>query len=207
MSSDEIPPETTLSALIYHTLIDLFQVNIHASGARKRGRGGRAFRPTLSGATTDPTRPETPQSDYSDQLNESDGAVNAPTSADEAEPSECVASTVRTALSERNNIPRSRLDPPQGYVRMVSSTHLDPSRNICFPANSSALVDLLKWSSTLDNATDRLRTTRTAQFCALSCGRFKRYTCAKTGLPLCSLGCYRNNLARVEANKTAVGGV
>lgn len=32
-------------------------------------------------------------------------------------------------------------------------------------------------------------------FCAMDCGNLKKYSCSKTGVPLCSLECYRKNVS------------
>lgn len=32
-------------------------------------------------------------------------------------------------------------------------------------------------------------------FCGMNCGNLKKYSCSKTGVPLCSLECYRKNLS------------
>lgn len=34
-------------------------------------------------------------------------------------------------------------------------------------------------------------------YCGMDCGRLKRYSCSKTGIPLCSLGCYKKNISRI----------
>lgn len=33
--------------------------------------------------------------------------------------------------------------------------------------------------------------------CAMGCGNLKKYCCAQTGVALCSLKCYKNNIAKV----------
>ncbi|XP_050510681.1 INO80 complex subunit B [Diabrotica virgifera virgifera] len=33
-------------------------------------------------------------------------------------------------------------------------------------------------------------------YCSMGCGNVKKYSCAQTGVPLCSLRCYKNNIAR-----------
>lgn len=32
-------------------------------------------------------------------------------------------------------------------------------------------------------------------YCAMNCGHLKKYSCSKTGVPLCSLECYRKNIS------------
>lgn len=32
-------------------------------------------------------------------------------------------------------------------------------------------------------------------YCVMGCGKLKKYSCSKTGSPLCSLECYKKNIA------------
>lgn len=32
-------------------------------------------------------------------------------------------------------------------------------------------------------------------YCSMGCGNIKKYSCAQTGVPLCSLNCYKKNIA------------
>lgn len=32
-------------------------------------------------------------------------------------------------------------------------------------------------------------------YCSMNCGNLKKYTCSKTGAPLCSLECYKKNIS------------
>ncbi|CAG9857783.1 unnamed protein product [Phyllotreta striolata] len=34
-------------------------------------------------------------------------------------------------------------------------------------------------------------------YCSMGCGNVKKYSCSRTGVPLCSLDCYKNNISRV----------
>lgn len=34
-------------------------------------------------------------------------------------------------------------------------------------------------------------------YCSMGCGNLKKYSCSKTGVPLCSLDCYKSNISRV----------
>lgn len=35
------------------------------------------------------------------------------------------------------------------------------------------------------------------QYCGMDCGNLKKYSCSKTGVPLCSLSCYKKNVTGV----------
>jgi INO80 complex subunit B len=34
-------------------------------------------------------------------------------------------------------------------------------------------------------------------YCIMGCGNLKKYSCSQTNAPLCSLACYKNNIARM----------
>lgn len=44
----------------------------------------------------------------------------------------------------------------------------------------------------------KLPTCSIKNYCIMKCGNLKKYNCSKTGAPLCSLQCYKNNLAKVR---------
>lgn len=35
----------------------------------------------------------------------------------------------------------------------------------------------------------------TPKYCSMKCGNLKKYSCSRTGAPLCSLACYKKNIA------------
>ncbi|CAH8492778.1 unnamed protein product [Dicrocoelium dendriticum] len=101
----------------------------------------------------------------------------------------------RTALAEQHGLSGSSMDPPFECIRLISSSRLSPTNRVCFPTS------LLSSGSNVSSDLSWILTPKPppivpeAQPCAAGCGRTRRYKCSKTGVPLCSLACYKQNLA------------
>lgn len=64
------------------------------------------------------------------------------------------------------------------YRQNVDSTFIKYPDNIDYPLKSG-----------------KVQAPPPPKYCSMNCGNIKKYNCSKTGVPLCSLECYKKNIA------------
>nr|VZI31760.1 unnamed protein product [Spirometra erinaceieuropaei] len=79
--------------------------------------------------------------------------------------------------------PSATLDPPVGYIRLISSERFSPHTTVL------ALPPAVELSLSFPHHVAPPEPVRT--LCAQCCIRPRRYACPKTGKPLCSLECFK----------------
>lgn len=70
-------------------------------------------------------------------------------------------------------------EPVIVYIQNNYSTTLQYPPDVEFPLKPSKIAEPPK-----------------PKYCAMKCGNLKKYSCSKTGTPLCSIECYKKNISR-----------
>ncbi|VDQ12777.1 unnamed protein product, partial [Trichobilharzia regenti] len=86
------------------------------------------------------------------------------------------------------------------YIRFISSSRLPESTVICLPATHDY------FHANFNKPTNTMHTNETPKprMCDMGCGCVRRYECPKTGRSLCSLSCYKANLAQSQKSPSKI---
>ncbi|TGZ73046.1 hypothetical protein CRM22_001740 [Opisthorchis felineus] len=182
------------------TVERLLKVNADSEGFMKRTRGrgarggSRGF--SHSASVTSLLSASSNVSGTCDESESSTAAITARVDEDDEDSGQDTATEAsdldliaRISLAKQHGLGDSLMDPSRDHIRCISSLRLSPSNRVCFPPNIDAALSLSTSKEPPPVPPIRL--------CGLGCGRPRRYTCSTTGVPLCSLACYRQNIVNV----------
>ncbi|VDN26882.1 unnamed protein product [Dibothriocephalus latus] len=93
------------------------------------------------------------------------------------------SNTVAVAPPKNALHPSATLDPPAGYIRLISSERFSPDTTVL------ALPPTIEISLAFPHLIAPPEPVRS--LCSQCCLRPRRYACPKTGKPLCSLECFK----------------
>ncbi|VDL94887.1 unnamed protein product [Schistocephalus solidus] len=147
------------------TVEKLLRVNTNYTGAPGKGRGRGRRRKTVNAPVTACTAASSDSED-SEQFPDSNSAATN------------VAAQPKNALH-----PSATLDPPAGYIRLISSERFSPHTTVL------ALPPTIELSLSFPHHVAPPEPVHT--LCSQCCLRPRRYACPKTGEPLCSLECFK----------------
>ncbi|OON19663.1 HIT zinc finger, partial [Opisthorchis viverrini] len=190
------------------TVERLLKVNADSEGFMKRSRGRGARGGTRgfshSASATSLLSVSSNMSGIYDESESSTAAITARVDEDDEDSGQDTATEAldldliaRISLAKQHGLSDSLMDPSRDHIRCISSIRLSPSNRVCFPPNIDAALSMSTSKEPPPVPPTRL--------CGLGCGRPRRYTCSTTGVPLCSLACYRQNIVNVaKQNNTAL---
>ncbi|VDP22770.1 unnamed protein product [Echinostoma caproni] len=177
---------------LLNLLDPLSQINTNSVGLPKRSRGrgrGPLGRPGFSSQlnSMDPAGSDENEDDEENEDGEGESNGNSQPDANETKRADSSELLVRLSLAEQHGLNGTQMDPRPGYIRWLSSSRLTPSNRICIGPGSLSTDLFVEQRDTARQITGTM-------FCALGCGRARRYTCSATGQPVCSLLCYKKSM-------------
>ncbi|CAH8862602.1 unnamed protein product [Trichobilharzia szidati] len=172
-------------------------LKISSNGVSGRGRGrGRRIQTNDSPSREDhddnvlASQQQSDNEVYAEsaEINSTEGITPPPPPPVAEDKSECISVPDGGGLHLQPSNPN--------YIRFISSSRLSESTVICLPATHEYLH--ANFNKPTTNETPKLR------MCDMGCGCVRRYECPKTGRSLCSLSCYKANLAQIQKSPTKI---